>query len=62
MFRIVPNTLRAQINALIDSTPGTEGIDDATRQQLYADILDIYDEHGELPTVKMACSCEPQGA
>lgn len=46
---IVPNSLRDQIHAAIDKALAGRPCDDETREHLYGQLLDYFDEHGTIP-------------
>lgn len=59
MFRIVPNNLRDLIYQKMDSalkrigSDGIETLPEKDKEILYHQLLDYYDEHGELPEFEL---------
>ena len=53
MFRIVPNSIRDEINRALDLAIADCPEAAADRDVLYGQVLDIYDETGEVPEFKL---------
>lgn len=46
---IVPNYVRDIINTKLDEALAGRSVPDADRNQMYCDLLNYYDDHGEIP-------------
>lgn len=56
---IVPNDLRDKINAAIDQALDGRPCDDASREVIYGQLLEYFDDHGELPDFTLSPKAEP---
>lgn len=58
MFLVVPNDLSDLIHAAITKALGGRPCDDESRDVLYRQLLDYYDEHGVIPDFDLRATTE----